>query len=265
MSVLMQEVERLANDYYKKYVSPKTSLMLADVLEDIISQQGIEVIYLSIPKTEGEYRILNGMFFKHVDESVQPKIVINQLDTIRTQNFTLAHEWFHAILESEDLKKYAINIQSSEELERAGDYFAASILMNQEAFVSYYEIIRKQSLEQKVFKLADIFKVPYVSVVRRLSELDLTPVSTLASLTEQELAGLRLEQIGESALDDPPKPNQFIQYQRFVKEKVARGELSSLDAAKKLMRLNPKLSEEYFEKSTGTEEIDQLWEELDEV
>lgn len=254
----MQEVERLANDYYKKYVSPKTSLMLADVLADIISQQGIEVIYISIPKTEGENRILNGMFFKHVDESVSPKIVINQLDNIRTQNFTLAHEWFHAILESEDLKKYAIQIQSSEELERAGDYFAASILMNQEAFVSYYEIIQKQTLEQKVFKLADIFKVPYVSVVRRLGELDLTSVSKLESLTEQELVELRLEQIGESTLDSPPKPLQFIQYQRIVKDKVAKGELSYLDAAKRLTRLNPTLSEEYFEKSTGYEDIDQL-------
>ncbi|WP_110933552.1 hypothetical protein [Paenibacillus bouchesdurhonensis] len=58
MSALMQEVERLANDYYKKYVSHKTSLMLADVLEDVISQQAIEVIYISIPKTEGEDRIL---------------------------------------------------------------------------------------------------------------------------------------------------------------------------------------------------------------
>ncbi|WP_110933551.1 ImmA/IrrE family metallo-endopeptidase [Paenibacillus bouchesdurhonensis] len=205
------------------------------------------------------------MFFKHVDKSVQPKIVINQLDTNRTQNFTLAHEWFHAILESEDLKKYAIQIQSSEELERAGDYFASSILMNQEAFVTYYEIIRKQSLEQKVFKLADIFKVPYVSVVRRLRELNLTPASTLESLNEKELAELRLKLMGESAQDAPPKPIKFIQYQRIVKDKVAEGELSSLDAAKKLMRLNPELSEEYFEKSTGIKDIDQLWEELDEA
>lgn len=261
----MQEVERLADDCYKKYVSPKTSLILADVLADIIAQQGIEVIYISIPKIDGEKRILNGIFFKHVNESVQPKIVINQLDTTRTQNFTLAHEWFHAILESEDLKQYAIQIQSNEDLERAGDYFAASILMNQEAFVSYFEIIRGQSLEQKVFKLADIFKVPYVSVVRRLNELDLTPVTTLEFLTEQELTKLRHEKIGESVLDGPPKSAQFTQYQRFVKDRVAKGELSSLDVAKKLRRLNPVLSEEYFEKSMRTKDINQLWDELDET
>lgn len=264
MNSCMQEVERLADDYYKKYVSPKTSLMLADVLGDVIARQGIEVIYLNIPKMAGEDRILNGMFFKPVDETVQPKIVINQLDTIRTQNFTLAHEWFHAILESEDLKKYAIQIQSNEELERAGDYFAASILMNQEAFVSYYEIIRGQSLEQQVFKLADIFKVPYVSVVRRLSELKLTSVSALASLSEGGLAELRCEQIGESILDSPSKCNQFAQYQQLVKDKVVKGELSNLDAAKKLTRLNPKLSEKYFQKSAGVRDIDQLWDELDE-
>lgn len=265
MNNRMQEVERLAEDYYKEYVSPKTSLMLADVLADVIARQGIEVIYLSIPTIDGEDRVLNGMFFKHVDETVPPKIVINQLDTIRTQNFTLAHEWFHAILESEDLKQYAIQIQSNEELERAGDYFAASILMNQEAFVSYFEIIREQPLEQQVFKLADIFKVPYVSVVRRLSELDLAPVSSLASLTERELAELRHEQIGESILDSPPKRIQFTQYQQLVKDKVVKGELSNLDAAKKLTRLNPELSEEYFGKSAGTRDIDQLWDELDEA
>jgi Zn-dependent peptidase ImmA (M78 family) len=261
----MQEVERLADDYYKKYVSHKTSLMLADVLADVIAQQGIEVIYISIPKTDGESRVLNGMFFKHVNESVQPKIVINQLDTIRTQNFTLAHEWFHAILESEDLKQYEIQIQSNEQLEREGDYFVASILMNQEAFVSYFEIIRGQSLEQQVFKLADIFKVPYVSVVRRLSELGLAEVSVLASLTEQELAKLRHEQIGESFLDFPPKRIQFTQYQQLVKDKVVKGELSNLDAAKKLTRLNRELSEEYFEKSASTKDINQLWDELDEA
>lgn len=265
MKSCMQEVERLADDTYKKYVSPKTSLMLADVLADVITRQGIEVIYLSIPKMDGEDRILNGMFFKHMDETVQPKIVINQLDTIRTQNFTLAHEWFHAILESEDLKQYAIQIQSNEELERAGDYFAASILMNQEAFVSYFEIIREQSLEQLVFKLSDIFKVPYVSVVRRLSELELTSVSALASLSEWELAELRLEQIGESILDSPPKRIQFTQYQQLVMDRVIKRELSNLDAAKKLSRLNPELSEEYFEKSAGTRDIDQLWDELDEA
>ena len=265
MNSCMQEVERLAEDYYKEYVSPKTSLMLADVLDEVIARQGIEVIYLSIPKMDGEDRILNGMFFKHMDETVQPKIVINQLDTIRTQNFTLAHEWFHAILESEDLKQYVIQIKSNEELERAGDYFAASILMNQEAFVSYFEIIRGQSLELQIFKLADIFKVPYVSVVRRLSELELAPVSELSSLTERELAELRCEQIGESILDSPPKRIQFTQYQQLVKDKVVKGELSNLDAAKKLTRLNPELSEEYFGKSAGTRDIDQLWDELDEA
>ncbi|MBE1555514.1 ImmA/IrrE family metallo-endopeptidase [Sporosarcina limicola] len=265
MDHLMQEVERLADDYYKKYVSNKTSLMLADVLADIIVQQGIEVIYVSIPKADGEERRLNGMFFKHVNESVQPKIVINQLDTIRTQNFTLAHEWFHAILESEDMKKYAIQIQTKEEFERAGDYFSASILMNQEAFVSYFEIIRGRTLEYKVFKLADIFKVPYVSVVRRMSELDLTKVSLLGSLTEQELAELRYQQVGESVLDAPPKRIEFIQYQQLVRDKVVKGELSSLDVAKKLSHLNPKLAEEYFGKSVGEKDIDQLWNELDGV
>lgn len=46
----IREVERLADDYYKKYASNKTSLMLADVLEDIIAHQGIEVIYATFPK-----------------------------------------------------------------------------------------------------------------------------------------------------------------------------------------------------------------------
>ena len=42
MNICMQEVERLADDYYKKYVSPKTSLMLADV----IARQGVGFIYI---------------------------------------------------------------------------------------------------------------------------------------------------------------------------------------------------------------------------
>src|SRR5699024_5097807 len=159
-------------------------------------------------------------------------------------------------------KQYGIQIQSKEELERAGDYFAASILMNQEAFVSYFEIIREHSLEQLVFKLADIFKVPYVSVVRRLHELKLTDVSALSYLTEEEFAKLRQGLIGESILDSPPKRIQFKQYQQLVIDKVENGELSKLNAAKKLTGINPKLSEEYYEKSTSTKEINQLWDEL---
>ena len=104
-----------------------------------------------------------------------------------------------------------------------------------------------------------------MSVVRRLSALDLAQVSALASLTEQELAELRHEQIGESILDSPPKCIQFTQCQQLVNEKVVKEGLSNLDAAKKLTRLNPKLSEEYFEKSASTKDIDQPLDGLDEA
>lgn len=265
MDQLMKEVERLASDYYAEYVSDQTSLILADVLEDIIMQQGIEIIYMNIPKVEGGSRILNGMFFKHENKSVQPKIVINKLDTVRTQNFTLAHEWFHAILASDDLKKYAIQIQTNEELERAGDYFSASILMNQQAFISYFRIIEKQSLEAQVFKLADIFKVPYVSVVRRLKELDLTAVSTLIDLTEEELIDLRHKKNRRSVLDFPLKRTQFEQYERLVKVMVTTGILSNLDAAKKLAQLNSELSQEYFSKVIDEQDLDALWNEVGEA
>lgn len=265
MDRLMQEVERLAIDYYTEHVSDQTSLILADVLEDIVIQQGIEIIYLNIPKVAGEERILNGMFFKHENESVQPKIVINQLDTVRTQNFTLAHEWFHAILALGDLKKYAIKIQTNEELERAGDYFSASILMNQQAFISYFRIIEKQAVEAQVFKLADIFKVPYVSVIRRLRELNLATASSLMNLTEEELIEMRCRKIGPSVLDLPPKRAQFSQYEKLVKEEVIDGRLSNLEAAKKLAQLNVELSEKYFDKAMEEQDLDAIWNEMDEA
>lgn len=263
MDQLLQQVERLANDYYKKYISDKTSLIIADVLEDIIVQQGIEVIYLRLPQLERESRILNGMFFKHTDSKIQPKIVINQLDTTRTQNFTLAHEWFHYILESEDLKKYDIQIDSNDKLERAGDYFAATILMNREAFISYFEIIGGQLLEKKIFKLADIFKVPYVSVVRRIQELSLWDVSMYESKTEEELTQLRQDLVGESLLDVPPKRKEFEQFQEKVIDSEATGKITSQETAKILANLNPALAEQYYEKSISDQDIDALWDELE--
>lgn len=263
MDELLQQVERLANDYYKKYISEKTSLAIADVLEDIIIQQGIEVIYLRLPQLDGESRILNGIFFKHIDPKIQPKIVINQLDTTRTQNFTLAHEWFHYILESEDLKKYDIQIDSNDTLERAGDYFAATILMNREAFISYFEIINNSSFEKKIFKLADIFKVPYVSVVRRIQELSLWDVSVYKMLTEEDLTQLRNDSVGESLLDAPPKRKEFEQFQEKVIASEATGKMTSQETAKILANLNPTLAEQYYEKSLSDQEIDALWDELD--
>ena len=263
MDQLLQQVERLAEDYYKKYISKKTSLVIADVLEDILIQQGIEVIYLRLPKLDEESRLLNGMFLKHVDPAVQPKIVINQLDSARTQNFTLAHEWFHYILESEDLKKYDIHISSNDVLERAGDYFAATILMNKDAFISYFEIIGLQAIEKKIYKLADIFKVPYVSVVRRIKELGLWDVAAYGDFTEEQLVQSRIAYMGESLLDTAPKRKQFEQLQEKVIVREAAGTLSSQEAAKILANLNPALAQTYYEKSASAQDIDALWDELD--
>lgn len=263
MDQLLQEVERLAKDYYKKYISDKTSLVIADVLEDIIMQQGIEVIYLRLPQLDGESRILNGMFFKHVDPSIQPKIVINQLDTARTQNFTLAHEWFHYILESEDLKKYNIQIDSNEALERSGDYFAATILMNRDAFISYFGIMDKQPLENRIFKLADIFKVPYISVIRRIEELGLGDVSAYKEMSEQKLTELRNNLLGASIFDGPSKRPEFAQYQQLVIKKEVSGLISSQETAKILASLNSELAEKYFNKSISEKDIDALWDELE--
>lgn len=263
MDQLLQQVERLAEEYYKKYISDKTSLVIADVLEDIIIHQGIEVIYLRMPKLDEESRLLNGMFLKHVDPAVQPKIVINQLDSARTQNFTLAHEWFHYILESEDLKKYDIQINSSDTLERAGDYFAATILMNRDAFISYFEIIDSQSFEKKIFKLSDIFKVPYVSVIRRIQELSLGDVSMYTMQTEEDLTRLRNDLLGESLLDAAPKRKEFEQFQEKVIDSEATGKITSQETAKILANLNPTLAEQYYEKSISDQDIVALWDELD--
>lgn len=263
MEQLLEQVERLAEDYYIKYISEKTSLVIADVLEDIVIQQGIEVIYLRLPQLDMESRLLNGMFLKHVNPAVQPKIVINQLDNARTQNFTLAHEWFHYILESEDLKKYDIQISSNEVLERAGDYFAATILMNKDAFISYFGIINNQSIEKKFFKLADIFKVPYVSVVRRIKELGLWDISAYEARSEKELVNLRLNLMGDSLLDIAPNRQEFEQFQEKIIAREAEGVLSGQEAAKILANLNPILAEKYYEKSVSNQDINALWDELD--
>lgn len=263
MEQLLQEVERLAIDYYLKYISEETSLIIADILEDIVIQQGIEVIYLKLPKLDEESRSLNGMFLKHINPKVQPKIVINQLDNARTQNFTLAHEWFHYILESEDLKKYEIRIESNEVLERAGDYFAATILMNKDAFNLYFEIIKSQVIEKKIFKLADIFKVPYLSVVRRIKELGLWDISAYEEMTEEQLMNLRVSVMDDSILDIPPKRKEFEQFQEKLITREAEGTLSSQEVAKILANINPDLAEEYYEKSIENQDINALWDELE--
>lgn len=242
MSNLLEAVERFANETYQKCFSSKTSLAVADVLSDVIMKQGLEIIYLSIPKQGNEDRMLYGMFF-NTDQSLQPQIIINQLDSLRTQNFTLAHGWFHAILESKDLKKYPIQIQSKEEMKCAGDYFAAAVLMNKEVFISYFEIIKELPIEKIVFKLADIFKVPYVTVVRQLHEHNLIDVSALDSLTEKEWIEIRNNSVGKSILDARLKSRQFFKYKKTVEKQEGKGKLSNLGAGKKLFGLNSGFAE----------------------
>lgn len=53
------------------------------------------------------------------------------------------------------------------------DFFAACLLMPKEGFVAEYRKLKEQSEKNIIKKLAELFKVPEESAMRRLQELDL--------------------------------------------------------------------------------------------
>lgn len=97
------------------------------------------------------------------------KILLNQNDPPKRQRFAIAYEIGHLVLQS-DQKDYADyrHLKISDPIEKELDYFAACLLMPEEAFSVQWKLLHRD-----VNKLSDLFGVSTTAVSARIAALNL--------------------------------------------------------------------------------------------
>lgn len=165
-------------------------------------------------------------------------IALNTFHSLRTRYFTAAHELWH-LTEGSQMQ------DDHFDHERAADRFAAAIMLPKALTKQLWNKFKSiYNTEVAILQIADLSDVPYVAVVRRLSELGenvpgkkYTEVEWLVRRNE---LGLPVSVSDQSSMD-----TRFVAYENAVKENVKTKGMDTLTAANKLSKIAPKLAEQY--------------------
>lgn len=165
-------------------------------------------------------------------------IALNTFHTLRLRYFTAAHELWHL---SEGSQYQGVDFDHK----RAADRFAAAIMLPKALTLELWKKFKKlYNAEEAIFHIADFSAVPYVAVVRRLSELNESVNG--AKLKEVDWLNKRLQSnLPESSLDQAKPYTCFRAYEKIVQETVKQNNLDLLSAANKLAKFSPKQAEIY--------------------
>lgn len=258
--VIEEEVQNYASKYYNQLVNKGVNV--GELLDELVTELDIDVLYFDFNQSGAEGKAIHGIYLRSQNQSKRGhKIIINNNDSEKSQNFTLAHELFHHLLMEDRPAKLIELLADDKSLERAGDYFAACFLMSSKNFEVNYNFLNKnRPFEEVVMKLSDAFITPYESVVRRLYELNLLPEGNLylLELREEEFISRREKVLDPTVLDAPSRKNTFQPYINLVIKGLEDGKISYLNAIKRLNRVSPKRAQEieqtYREKLAEVEE-----------
>ena len=101
-----------------------------------------------------------------------PAVVVNTWDRISVERwlFTAAHELGHLLLHPAEYLRDATEMPSAPE--READEFASEFVMPEAAFSIEWDATSGHSLLVRVLKVKRIFRVSYMTVLRRLVETD---------------------------------------------------------------------------------------------
>lgn len=245
-SITLKEVQNFASKYYNQLVNKGVNV--GELLDELVAELDIDVLYFDFNQSDAEDEAIHGIYLRSHDQSMRVhKIIINNNDSEKTQNFTLAHELFHHLLMEERPAKLIKLLPDDKLLERAGDHFAACFLMNSKIFEVNHDFLNKnRPFEEVVMKLSDVFITPYESVVRRLYELNLLPDRNhyLLELREEELIIRREKFLGPTVLDAPSQKNTFQPYINLVIKGLEEDKISYLNAIKRLNKVSLKKAQE---------------------
>jgi Zn-dependent peptidase ImmA (M78 family) len=169
-------------------------------------------------------------------------IVLNTFHSLRTRYFTAAHELWH-------LAEVSKMQDEGFDHERAADRFAAAIMLPKHSVKELWGKFKKQyGTDQAVIHIADLAAVPYITVVRRLKELDII-TNGLSSVTEEDWIQKRKEfDLPETALDQPHPWVRFTAYEKIVDKGIHQGLLDPLVGANKLAKIAPEQAQKWHEK-----------------
>ncbi|MDO9509556.1 MAG: ImmA/IrrE family metallo-endopeptidase [Thermovirgaceae bacterium] len=230
---MMDKIERLAGRFRVKYQlnDLKVSLDLERLLEKM------DILLFKKPLSEG----ISGGFFKVDLERV---ILVNTTKTIGRQNFSIAHELYHAEY-SLDMKSVLCNTGSSldtsgNEEEKKADMFASALLMPREGIDRNIAEIQKEELEtvkpETVVWLENIYKVSHLAMCWRLHNLDY-----IDRITRETYAGVKVTQIAE-------KMNLSTDIYRNTNEtKISDKFLILLDTLRRYNRITTQKYSEVFQ------------------
>lgn len=246
-------VQNLARIFYKNHFINE-GLHVGELIDEIIALLEIDVLYFDFQQPEASGKPIKGIYLRSNNlQEKSHKFVIHKNDSEKTQNFTILHELFHHLLMEDQTSELAQLLANEEILERAGDYFAACLLMDEKKFKMHFDFLQKTyaqkerfEFEKIVFKLSDAFITPYESVVRRLAETGLlkNEQGHLLEYKEDEFILRREAIIGPTVLDSPSKKAVFQPYVNLIVKGLENKDLSYMDAIKRLNRVNPKRAQE---------------------
>lgn len=102
-------------------------------------------------------------------------IGVNSKRSLDWKRFIIAHEFAHSVLhyKTGEIYLHRENKKGKDDEENDADYFAAALLMPKESFKRLYNQFKKEGLNDTAIclQLATVFKVPFDSVSRRISEV----------------------------------------------------------------------------------------------
>jgi len=244
-------VQKYADNIYSQYIK-EHGLMVQKILNEIVITLGIDVFYFDF-ENHKEDKPIRGIYLRNSGQSIKThKIILNVKDDKKTQNFTLAHELFHHLLMEDTSRDIANILNDNKTLERAGDFFAACLLMYKTTFVNHFEFLinlykkndNSRALEYTIYKLSDIFETPYLSVLRRCRELELgIEENSNEKLdekfnTEEKWKEQRKKTLGLSTSDFPSNKIIFQPYIELIKRGFENNDLTYTSALKKLNLVN---------------------------
>ncbi len=150
--------------------------------------------------------------FALVDD-LAPLIFINGADTLSGKTFTLAHELAHIWLGKSGISDASLERYPEEEVERWCNQVAAELLVPEAMLTEQYN--PENDLRQELNRLARIFKVSTLVILRRLFDAEFVDWQTYRQVYEKELERLR-------AYERPASEDKGGNFYRSLARKVSK-------------------------------------------
>ena len=146
----------------------------------LAKQMGFFVANAILPDNEDGFIAVDPNNKNLLDTGSNKVIGINTKRDFYEKRFVIAHEIGHYVLcAGRENKLYAHRekkVENRDEYEQKVDFFAACLLMPRDSFINKYNELQKKDISSNdvISVLQRIFSVPFDSVVRRISELNLS-------------------------------------------------------------------------------------------